>query len=163
MILHQHHIVPRHAGGTDQASNMVSLTIEEHAEAHRILYEKYGRWQDEIAWKGLAGMISKQEIIEIMLLKSASKGGRTIANRGGAFLGKKHSEETKKKIADSKLGNTNFRGKKHSADALQKMSSADRTGIKNSQYGTRWITNGIENKKISKNDPIPAGWDFGRK
>ena len=36
---HMHHIIPRHAGGTDDLSNLVELTIEQHAEAHRKLYE----------------------------------------------------------------------------------------------------------------------------
>ena len=36
-------------------------------------------------------------------------------------------------------------------------------GEKNSQFGTMWITNGTENKKIDKNEPIPDGWLKGRK
>jgi hypothetical protein len=35
-------------------------------------------------------------------------------------------------------------------------------GIKNSQYGTMWVTNGYENKKIKKEDVIPEGWRNGR-
>lgn len=38
----------------------------------------------------------------------------------------------------------------------------DRSGRKNSQFGTRWITNGIENRKISKSEAIPLGWRKGR-
>lgn len=37
------------------------------------------------------------------------------------------------------------------------------SGNLNSQYGTMWITNGRENKKIKKDiDPIPEGWYNGR-
>jgi hypothetical protein len=36
-------------------------------------------------------------------------------------------------------------------------------GKNNSQYGTRWITNGSENRKIKKTDIIPEGWYAGRK
>jgi hypothetical protein len=37
-------------------------------------------------------------------------------------------------------------------------------GSKNSQFGTMWITNGIENKKIKKDlDIIPEGWYKGRR
>jgi len=36
-------------------------------------------------------------------------------------------------------------------------------GEKNSQYGTLWVTNGFENKKIRKTDPIPEGYWRGRK
>jgi hypothetical protein len=61
----------------------------------------------------------------------------------GNFTGKTHTEETKNKIraANSKM-----------------------VGCKNSQYGTMWITNGQENKKIKKDvDIIPEGWYKGRK
>ena len=30
-------------GGSDDPSNIVLLTVEEHAEAHRLLFEKYGK------------------------------------------------------------------------------------------------------------------------
>ena len=36
-------------------------------------------------------------------------------------------------------------------------------GEKNSQYGSRWITNGIESRKVSKSDSLPEGWIPGRK
>jgi hypothetical protein len=60
-----------------------------------------------------------------------------------AFKNKKHSEKTKKLISKIKSG----------------------TGMKekNSQYGTCWITNGVENKKIKKEEIIPEGWYKGRK
>jgi hypothetical protein len=35
---HKHHIIPKHMGGTDDSDNLVELTIEEHAEAHRIAH-----------------------------------------------------------------------------------------------------------------------------
>lgn len=60
-LKHKHHIIPKHAGGTDDSSNLVELTVEEHAEAHRVLYEQYGRWQDKLAWLGLAGIIDDGE------------------------------------------------------------------------------------------------------
>jgi predicted transcriptional regulator len=58
---HWHHIVPKHIGGSDEPDNLVLLTVEEHAEAHRLLWEQYGRWQDKIAWKTLSGQIDIQE------------------------------------------------------------------------------------------------------
>ena len=62
-IYHSHHIIPKHAGGTDEPTNLIKLTIDEHAEAHRVLYEKHNRWQDKLAWKSLSGMIDKEEIL----------------------------------------------------------------------------------------------------
>lgn len=60
-IYHKHHIIPRHAGGSDDPSNLVLLTIEEHAKAHRLLYEEHGRLGDFYAWKGLSGQIDMSE------------------------------------------------------------------------------------------------------
>ena len=37
------------------------------------------------------------------------------------------------------------------------------TGSNNSQYGTQWVTNGTENRKIKKDADIPIGWYKGRK
>jgi HNH endonuclease len=63
--LHAHHIIPIHAGGSNDTSNIVFLTVEEHAEAHRKLYEDHGRWQDKVAWQCLSGQIGKEEAIKI--------------------------------------------------------------------------------------------------
>ena len=64
---HWHHIVPKHVGGSDDSSNLVLLTVEEHAEEHRKLWETHGRWQDKIAWKTLSGQITIQEAHEQMM------------------------------------------------------------------------------------------------
>jgi hypothetical protein len=59
--------------------------------------------------------------------------------------GKKHSNETKKKI-----------GEKNSINSL---------GSNNSQFGTMWIFNVLLkiNKKIKKNEETPIGWEKGRR
>jgi hypothetical protein len=41
--------------------------------------------------------------------------------------------------------------------------SIKQTGNGNSQFGTCWITNGKESKKIHLGDLIPDGWKLGRK
>ena len=59
------------------------------------------------------------------------------------WTGKTHKKETKKKISKSKKG----------------------TGIgsSNSQFGTCWITNGVENKKIKKDElHLYSEWRLGR-
>jgi hypothetical protein len=65
IIYHKHHIIPRHIGGTDEPSNLIKLTVEEHAEAHRVLYENHGRWQDYVAWQTLCGQITHKEAIKL--------------------------------------------------------------------------------------------------
>lgn len=39
-------------GGSDDPSNLIELTIQEHAEAHKKLYEMYGKEEDKLAWYG---------------------------------------------------------------------------------------------------------------
>ena len=80
-IYHIHHIIPRHMGGSDDPSNLVTLTVEEHAEAHRKLYEEYGRWQDKVAWKGLAGLMSTDECLAESYRLGGLKGA--IKKNGG--------------------------------------------------------------------------------
>tara|TARA_B110000908_G_C9958818_1_gene315880 strand:+ start:66 stop:614 length:549 start_codon:yes stop_codon:yes gene_type:complete len=63
LLTHKHHIIPRHAGGTDDPSNLVELSVADHALAHLALYEEHGRWQDLIAFQGLSGQIGKEELI----------------------------------------------------------------------------------------------------
>jgi hypothetical protein len=64
VIKHKHHIVPKYLGGTDSDKNIIELTVEEHAEAHRILYEKYGDIRDKLAYQGLLGIVGKEEIVK---------------------------------------------------------------------------------------------------
>ena len=116
---HLHHILPRHMGGTDDPSNLVELTIEEHAEAHRKLYEEYGRLQDKRAWLGLTKIMSGEEIIKEILtspkseehkrkISEAHKGKPKpwlIGTRNGAGnAGKPKSEDHKRKIAEAHTG-----------------------------------------------------------
>ena len=59
-----------------------------------------------------------------------------------------------------------FAGRTHTLETIQKMKEAKKDYGKNSansQYGTCWITNEVENKKIYKGDLIPEGWRLGRK
>ena len=60
-------------GGSDDPSNLIELTIEEHAEAHRILFEKYGKVEDLWAWKGLSGQIGKDEILREICKNNGNK------------------------------------------------------------------------------------------
>jgi hypothetical protein len=75
----------------------------------------------------------------ILKVKIAHNEGRI---KYDTFTGKKHKEETKRKMSQSKKGIYD--------------------GEKNPQFGTCWITNGLENKKIKKDTEIPDGFKLGR-
>jgi len=116
---HTHHIIPRHMGGTDDPSNLIELTVEEHAEAHRLLYEQFGRIEDKRAWMGLAKMITGAEIIKDILTQPKSEEHKrkiSEAHKGkskpwlkgnknaAALAGKSKSEEHKRKISEAHKG-----------------------------------------------------------
>jgi group I intron endonuclease len=91
------------------------------------------------------------------------------------FSGKTHTKETKIKISkilkqkykDNLIINSlGFLGKQHTEETKRKIGNANsiyQKGSGNSQFGTMWITNGKQNKKIKKTDKIPENWIKGRK
>lgn len=80
-------------GGTNDPANLVALTIEEHADAHRKLYESYGKVEDKIAYLGLLKQIGQEEI----LLEKSKLGGK--GNKGIP-----KTAEHKKKISKNAAG-----------------------------------------------------------
>jgi|TARA_B110000285_G_scaffold211647_1_gene254500 hypothetical protein len=159
VIYHNHHIIPRHAGGTDDPDNLVRLTTTEHAEAHRLLYEKYGRWQDKIAYEGLLGFKGKEEIIkEIQSRPKSEEHAKKIREMN---IGRKHTPEAKKKMSEVRKGvpkseetkirmSVAFKGRKYppqTEEHKQKNSEANR-GEKNHFYGKKHSEESL--KKMSE-------------
>jgi len=156
---HTHHIVPKHMGGTDDKSNLIELTPKQHAQAHKKLYEKYGKWEDKVAFEMLSGQITsyqaqqkarrlanlgkvhseKHRLKNSLAKKKFFKNKENRENmknkmKGNSnHLGKLHTEKTKEKISETLKGNTNKKGKtgyKLSKETRKKM-SLSRMGNKN--------------------------------
>jgi hypothetical protein len=121
-----------------QSGGMGGFSIEQQ-KYNAIKSNKKQRWlrENDINWANkTAEHISKGNIL-------AYQNGR-IPNPPD-WTGRKHKEESKQKMKKT------FQSIQH------------QQGNKNSQYGTYWITNGKENKKIQKENIIPDGWKLGRK
>ena len=58
---HTHHLVPTHAGGTDDPSNLVKVNVAMHAFMHRLRYIEIGDLWDKIAYESLSGLITHAE------------------------------------------------------------------------------------------------------
>lgn len=143
MLLHRHRIIPGHMGGTYDAHNIIMLTVEEHAEAHRVLYERHGRWQDRIAWLTLSRQLSESEAKHQARKhwmednKSLVHNPTSHAKMALSLTGRKLSEEHKRSIVNShatrdpmvekerrrKIGEAT-KGRVFSPDAIRKMSEA---------------------------------------
>ena len=116
-IYHMHHVLPKHVGGTDEPSNLVKLTIEEHAQAHKELFDQYGRWQDELAYKGLLKMLGNEEIIRAKQVEGGRKSQKMYPEKpsiGGKALWAKpgmRQRLVQKRIEQSESGNNPMQGK----------------------------------------------------
>ncbi len=89
-FMHKHHIVPRHMGGSNHASNLVLCTVAEHAEFHRVLMETHGSEWDRIAWLSLSGQISVPEAKRKVQQEARRRGGdaaRLNRNANGTSIG----------------------------------------------------------------------------
>ena len=146
---HRHHIIPKHAGGSNDPSNIEVITgstpqevIKKHSIKHKILYFKEGRWQDRVAWQTLSGQIDKVE---------ASRQAQSLANLGNTHgLGYKHTPEASKKISDAQkvnmIGNKRALGHKKT-DECKKILSQHSMGKQNA-LGSKHSDEYKKNKSI---------------
>jgi hypothetical protein len=120
---HKHHIIPKHMGGTNDPSNLIELTVEEHAEAHKLLWEQHGNWQDNVAWKALSGHIGKEEIIH-EIHKNMNKGRvpsiETREKMAAAKRGKKLTPEHSKALHEGR------KKSKNSDEHIKRLSEANK-------------------------------------
>jgi hypothetical protein len=120
--LHRHHIIPKHEwkrrfgslDGVDDSGNVVYLSVDQHAECHRWLFEQYGAWQDRIAYQGLTNTLGKEEIVHQRQI---------VANRGNKHgLGYRHTDEAKARISQTHIGKQYGLGYRHTDEAKELMS-----------------------------------------
>ncbi len=132
---HKHHIIPRYMGGNNEPENLVEVSVTQHAMYHFCNYQLWGNEEDRIAWRGLSGIVSREQIVYESILAAQKKA--IIVARTPEIIEKK-----KKKYKEIK----------------------HQQGERNSQYGTKWIYNLKlrENKRVDKNSDIPEGWKLGR-
>lgn len=119
-------------GGRGFTSEEQRLNAKKSHAKQKILRETDSEWTEKVRKNRSEGH------------KKAYKKGRKKVIPD--WTGKKHKEETKKKIGEK--------------------NSEYQKGNKNSQYGTCWITKDGENKKIKKEELeifIQQGWEKGRK
>lgn len=127
-----HHIIPRCMGGTDEKSNLVELTPEEHFVAHLLLMRIYtgvpgliysvarlSGGKSKLRSNKLYGWIRKR----ISKQRSIDMQGHTI------WKGRQHTESTKEKIRIYNLENSHSRGRIQTPEAKLKISIAKK-GVK---------------------------------
>lgn len=123
---------------------------------------------------GGGGGVSRE--VGLALAKAGAEAQRRLRESGDEeYLKKcKRNAENKKLLNkvlwekgafDMHYGHTRWVGKKHKPESIVKMQNAAKgrgIGDTNTQFGTFWITNGIENKKLKVGTPIPKDYIKGR-
>lgn len=98
LVLHRHHIIPRHYGGTNKKDNLITLSVDDHAKAHLLFadcfeensYERRANLQS-------ARLLSNKSIKDKELMEKIKEG---YIGENNPFFGKKHTEEVKNKLAE---------------------------------------------------------------
>ena len=116
-------------GGTDDPSNLIEVTVEEHIEIHRKLYEQHGKWQDYCAWQALSGRIGQEEILRM--------------KQGMANKGRKRTPEQKERIRLAALKRSERQRLDGTLERTNKKRSEKMTGVPKSKEA-------IENWKQSR-------------
>ena len=137
-------------GGSNDPSNLIEVSVEEHAELHFHLYLTYGKYADWVAYHMLSGRGVDSEDYRIRLAREALKGVPLEEEHkrklSAAQKGKVIPQETRNKIRETLTGTTHDRARvekarktrQKSADkkfsTLYKFSLDDGTYIE--EYGT---------------------------
>jgi hypothetical protein len=189
-----HHVVPRSLGGDDSSSNLVNLTAREHFICH-ILLTKFTSGQDRHKMLHAAIIMKstnryQDRYFNSRLYETVRKDYAIAASERqlgelNYFYGKKHNEETRKKMSVSKKalygeGKHPHIGMKRSEEAKANISKSKK-GKPNSKKGKpgklwsdeqrskmqtlyakgtyTWWTDGINNVRASD---CPPGYKKGR-
>lgn len=96
-------------GGTDDEDNLEYVTVEEHAERHRVLWETHGKQADFMAWQMLSGKTNESEAMRREVakegfqsfLKDPVRSESWRLNISTTLTGRSQSEETRTKRSES--------------------------------------------------------------
>jgi hypothetical protein len=119
-------------GGSNDPSNLIELSVLDHAIAHKKLWEKYGKVEDKIAWMCLSGQIDNAEAIRLAGIaantgKIASK--ETKEKMSISQTGQKRTDQTKKNISNALKGKP--KSKQHIINMCGARPHVNQTGSNN--------------------------------
>jgi hypothetical protein len=142
-------------GGSDDPSNLVELTVVDHALAHKQLFEEHGKKQDRLAWLALSGYLSKEEIIEAK--SKLPKSDQMRSKLSKSKIGSTIPTNIRKKISET------LKSKGIKPPTFTGHNSSSKEAIAKANLGMKHITNEVINKRWPANTPLPDGFHYGLK
>lgn len=96
--LQKHHIIPKHLNGTDDISNLVMLSIDDHVTAHLLLAECF----EESSYEKKANLWSARIIKGLTPRTKEEKDHirKMYIGENNPFYGRTHTKENREKIAE---------------------------------------------------------------
>lgn len=140
---HSYNLKPGGEGGWDYVNETITdeqkkkRSISGMIRTEQILKEKYGP-----NWRSKIGSIAGKKSVKIQRINNTGLFNPEIREMGRIRANSIESREKRKRTC---------------------IQIKHQQGVNNSQYGTMWITDGMANRKIKKDDVIPEGWRKGRK
>jgi glutathione peroxidase-family protein len=169
-----HHVVPKCIGGTDEENNLIELFAKEHFIAHKLLAQENPE-NEKIVYAYTMMAFAKnenqeryeltpEEYEEAKITFSKIK-SQSMKGENNPWYGKHLSEETKRKIRESKIGSKNPNYGKHLTEEQKtvlrkynigkKMSEEAKIKMRQSKIG---LCHSAEaRKKISENHADVSG------
>jgi hypothetical protein len=196
----KHHIIPSSLGGSDDPDNLVRLNYREHFLCHWLLIKFVRKTNDKMKMVyallymlGVNKDLSEQKIYTSWQFDVAKRIAKNnMCGENNPFYGKKHSQETKRKLRDKKYYTNGTKviriskgeeipegflpGKKPmTTETREKMSLSAKNrsdeaktkiglGVKKyyEENDIKWYNNCIEERMIPHHEEIPEGFVPGR-
>ena len=80
-MIHEHHIIPRYEGGTDDPSNIVPLTPIQHSMWHFAEWQRKGNWEDFCASRMILGDVNSPGWRHAMASWAGKKGADALLKK----------------------------------------------------------------------------------
>lgn len=160
-----HHILPRSLGGSDEHINLLSLSGREHYLAHWMLWKAYKNHSMTSAFIMMHTHNKKQKriynskIYERAKMEYAKIQSIRLLGGGNPFFEKKHTEEAKRKMSESKKGINCSWNTGLTKATSEKLASVGKS-ISKASKGMRHWTNGIDEMKSFESPG--SDWVIGR-
>ena len=129
--------------------------INGYVETHHILPRSLGGSDGK---RNLIKLTAREHFVCHLLLTRIYKNDRVayikMVKAFGMMLWMHGKNQQRYKVSSHKY--------QHLKEEFAKIRQEEQTGCLNSQFGSIWITDGIENKKINGMEEIPENWRNGR-